>query len=94
MLIHFLRSDFYAWNPAVKADCSGLMSGMYVCIGLKGAATTITTGTPVAAASTSTALNFAPCHGLIVLLDCWVDIVRIFNVGKNGVLQGLRAGNH
>ncbi|KAL7815590.1 hypothetical protein V8C26DRAFT_435737 [Trichoderma gracile] len=26
--------DFYKWNPAVKEDCSGLQSDVYVCIGV------------------------------------------------------------
>ncbi|KAL2787767.1 hypothetical protein BJX66DRAFT_340850 [Aspergillus keveii] len=27
-------ADFYAWNPAVKSDCSGLQANVYVCVGL------------------------------------------------------------
>ncbi len=27
-------SNFYAWNPAVKTDCSGLQTGYYVCVGI------------------------------------------------------------
>ena len=27
-------NNFYAWNPAVKTDCSGLFPNYYVCIGL------------------------------------------------------------
>jgi LysM repeat protein len=27
-------NNFYAWNPAVKTDCSGLFPGYYVCIGV------------------------------------------------------------
>ncbi|KAL4962079.1 LysM peptidoglycan-binding domain-containing protein [Aspergillus stella-maris] len=27
-------ADFYAWNPAVKDDCSGLQANVYVCVGL------------------------------------------------------------
>lgn len=26
--------DFYAWNPAVKTDCTGLQADVYVCIGV------------------------------------------------------------
>jgi spore germination protein YaaH len=26
--------DFYAWNPAVGGDCSGLQADVYVCVGL------------------------------------------------------------
>ncbi|KAK4140676.1 uncharacterized protein C8A04DRAFT_14700 [Dichotomopilus funicola] len=29
-----LLDSFYAWNPAVKTDCSGLQAKVYVCIGL------------------------------------------------------------
>ena len=39
-------SDFYTWNPSVKTDCSGLLSGFFVCIGLTGAPATITSGMP------------------------------------------------
>lgn len=28
--------DFYDWNPAVKNDCSGLLTGFYVCVGVSG----------------------------------------------------------
>ncbi|OGE56965.1 hypothetical protein PENARI_c002G11384 [Penicillium arizonense] len=34
-------------NPAIKGDCSGLQSDVFVCIGKSGYATTISTGTPV-----------------------------------------------
>ena len=27
-------SDFYAWNPAVKDDCSGLEAEYYICVGI------------------------------------------------------------
>ncbi|KAK3935764.1 hypothetical protein QBC46DRAFT_42828 [Diplogelasinospora grovesii] len=46
-------TDFYAWNPAVKTDCSGLQASVFVCIGTQGPVTTIITGTPVAAAATT-----------------------------------------
>ncbi|PYH98159.1 hypothetical protein BO71DRAFT_282154, partial [Aspergillus ellipticus CBS 707.79] len=41
------ESDFYAWNPAVGTDCSGLEAGEYVCLGTTGPAVTMTTGTPI-----------------------------------------------
>ena len=47
-------SDFYAWNPAVQNDCSMLMAGEYVCIGISGYATTITSGSAVPATPTPT----------------------------------------
>lgn len=40
--------DFYAWNPAVKTDCSGLQADVYVCIGIA------TTATPVSTTVSST----------------------------------------
>ena len=44
-------NKFYSMNPAVGTDCSLLLAGFYVCLGLVsdgGPATTITSGTPVA----------------------------------------------
>ncbi|KAL6867810.1 carbohydrate-binding module family 50 protein [Trichoderma novae-zelandiae] len=35
-------ADFYAWNPAVKNDCTGLFPGYYVCVGTAGAKPTST----------------------------------------------------
>lgn len=28
--------DFYKWNPAVGTDCSGLLAGVHVCVGVGG----------------------------------------------------------
>ncbi|KAL6891177.1 hypothetical protein HDV57DRAFT_484731 [Trichoderma longibrachiatum] len=36
-------ADFYAWNPAVKTDCSGLFPNYYVCVGTTGTKPTTTT---------------------------------------------------
>ncbi|KAL7817794.1 carbohydrate-binding module family 50 protein [Trichoderma gracile] len=36
-------NDFYAWNPAVKTDCSGLWPDYYVCVGTTGTKPTSTT---------------------------------------------------
>ena len=46
--------DFYAWNPAVKDDCSGLDTGFYVCVGIVSSATS-TTPTSTTATTTSSA---------------------------------------
>ncbi len=46
----------YAMNPAVGTDCSHLLSGYYICLGLASdgvPATTITSGTPVAPIATT-----------------------------------------
>ena len=44
-------SDFVAWNPQVKEDCSGLWADTWYCIGVEGAApTTISVGVPTPAA--------------------------------------------
>jgi spore germination protein YaaH len=51
---------FYALNPSVGTDCSHLLSGYYVRLGLVGdgaAATTIVTGAPVPAATTSAVVS-------------------------------------
>jgi hypothetical protein len=49
--------DFYSWNPAVKNDCSGLEKGVFVCIGVSGYTTTITSGTPVPVTPTPTQVS-------------------------------------
>ncbi|OCL10882.1 carbohydrate-binding module family 50 protein [Glonium stellatum] len=40
--------NFYAWNPAVKSDCSGLQANVFVCIGIiaGSSATKTTTASP------------------------------------------------
>ncbi|KAI1211217.1 uncharacterized protein F4807DRAFT_466534 [Annulohypoxylon truncatum] len=43
--------EFYAWNPAVKTDCSSLFVDYYVCTGIIGG-TTVTT--PITTSSTTT----------------------------------------
>lgn len=49
-------ADFYAWNPAVKTDCSGLDANDYVCVGIdaSSSATGSSTTTPSTTTSTST----------------------------------------
>ncbi|KAI1151806.1 hypothetical protein F4825DRAFT_451089 [Nemania diffusa] len=42
----FTLSDFYAWNPAVGSDCTGLQAKVYYCVGIP--------GTPTAMPTTST----------------------------------------
>ncbi|KAJ6060538.1 hypothetical protein N7444_002392 [Penicillium canescens] len=51
--------DFYIWNPAVNSDCSGLQSGIFVCVGKTGYATTITSGDPVHANPAPTQTSMA-----------------------------------
>ncbi|PQE17035.1 hypothetical protein CJF30_00003757 [Rutstroemia sp. NJR-2017a BBW] len=46
-------SDFYGWNPAIGPNCAGLQAQVYVCIGISGQATTITSGSPVPATTTA-----------------------------------------
>lgn len=29
-------ADFYAWNGGAAPDCSGMWSGVYVCVGIAG----------------------------------------------------------
>lgn len=47
--------DFYAWNPAVGDDCSGLQADVYVCIGISGGDTDTTTAASPTLTATSTA---------------------------------------
>ncbi|CRG89537.1 LysM domain protein [Talaromyces islandicus] len=46
---NFTLSQFYDWNPAVKSDCSNLLAGYYVCIGVFAGTSTATStiNTPV-----------------------------------------------
>lgn len=52
-------ASFYSWNPALNGDCSGLQANVYVCIGLSGPGTTITSGTPVPLTPTPTQVMFS-----------------------------------
>ncbi|KAF3172087.1 hypothetical protein TWF788_009530 [Orbilia oligospora] len=47
-------ANFYAWNPAVKNDCSGLWANVYVCVGLIGSTPTPTTTTKTTTKTTTT----------------------------------------
>jgi len=52
-------SDLYAWNAALKGDCSGLWLDVYVCVGLIGQAVTSTSQTTTAATTTTTGNGIA-----------------------------------
>ncbi|KAL6355273.1 hypothetical protein LRP88_10859 [Fusarium phalaenopsidis] len=39
-------NDFYGWNPAAKNDCGGLQAEVYVCVGVKASATTMSDNIP------------------------------------------------
>ncbi|KAJ5166767.1 uncharacterized protein N7482_005548 [Penicillium canariense] len=53
-------SSFYSWNPAVKADCTGLQASEYVCVDVKSSATStgITTPAPIQTGMVSNCDNF------------------------------------
>lgn len=50
-------ADFLAWNPAVKSNCLGLLTGYYVCVGVPGASTTVKSTTTTSTSSTSTSTS-------------------------------------
>ena len=50
--------DFYAWNPAVGSDCSGLEAEVYVCVGVSQTASPTTT--TMASSTTSSAAIVTP----------------------------------
>ncbi|KAL1835661.1 hypothetical protein VTJ49DRAFT_6258 [Mycothermus thermophilus] len=65
----FTLQDFFAWNPAVGTDCSGLQAGVYVCVGIPGtptapstAFTTSTTTSSVSAPSPTQPGIIASCN--------------------------------
>lgn len=45
--------NFYAYNPAIGTSCAGLEAGVFVCIGVSGPGTTITSGPPLSATGVS-----------------------------------------
>ncbi|WYZ45780.1 hypothetical protein EsH8_IX_000005 [Colletotrichum jinshuiense] len=45
--------DFYSWNPAVKADCTGLQADVYVGVGVSAASETTAQPTTTTASSSS-----------------------------------------
>lgn len=65
--------SFYAWNPAVKTDYSGLQADEYVCVGVKSTSTSavvpattsvsgITTPSPIQTGMVSTCDTFCDVH--------------------------------
>ncbi|RWA06976.1 hypothetical protein EKO27_g8135 [Xylaria grammica] len=50
--------QFYDWNPAVGSDCAGLWPDYYVCVGIPGSSTSVSTRmTSASATSTTTSGN-------------------------------------
>ena len=63
--------SFYAWNPAVKTDCSGLQPDEYVCVGVKAATGTgVTTPYPIQTGMVATCDEFYK----VIADDSCVDI--------------------
>ncbi|KJR85305.1 LysM domain protein [Sporothrix schenckii 1099-18] len=61
----FSLSDFYAWNPAVGTDCSGLWIDTYVCVGTTATSTTKpTTSKPTSSSPTGSPLPSPTQDGL------------------------------
>ncbi|PKK46870.1 hypothetical protein CI102_8376 [Trichoderma harzianum] len=64
--------NFYAWNPAIKTDCSGLHAGLYVCVGVLTSTTTtsvvttmsigVTTPTPIQSGVAGNCKKFYSVH--------------------------------
>jgi LysM repeat protein len=51
-------SDLYAWNPALKGDCSGLWASVWACVGLIGQTpTSQTTATPAITTSAGNGIS-------------------------------------
>lgn len=73
-------------KPAVKTDCTGLEASVYVCIGLNGPATTITSGIPVAVAS---ATATAPPE---LATPTPVQVRFLLSSSTNDLLTSLQAG--
>ncbi|CAK7210855.1 hypothetical protein SBRCBS47491_000919 [Sporothrix bragantina] len=46
-------ADFLSWNPALKSNCLGLLTGYYVCVGVPGASTSSAKPTSTSTTTTS-----------------------------------------
>lgn len=57
-------NDFYAWNPAVKTDCSGLITGVYVCIGVAGSGSSTKATSQKATTTSKTTTTTRPANGI------------------------------
>lgn len=64
--------SFYAWNPAVKTDCSGLQPDEYICVGVKATGTGVTTPYPIQTGMIATCDDFYK----IIADDSCVDIAN------------------
>jgi hypothetical protein len=52
-------NDFYAWNPALNGDCSGLFPDYYVCVGILAPSSGTTTPTSTKPPTTTSATTGA-----------------------------------
>lgn len=57
--------DFYAWNPAVRTDCSGLQANVYVCVGTGDAGMLVTRTASITTSSDESVATPTPTqHGM------------------------------
>ncbi|CAG8010468.1 unnamed protein product [Penicillium nalgiovense] len=65
-------ASFYAWNPAVKTDCSGLQADEYVCVGVKLTSTSavVTATTSVSGVTTPSPIQ----KGMVSTCDTFYDV--------------------
>ncbi|OGM41739.1 LysM domain protein [Aspergillus bombycis] len=63
---NFTVEQFYSWNPAVKADCSGLQPSYYVCVGVAGSTSSTTTSKATTASPTTTSAPHSPQQSGII----------------------------
>jgi spore germination protein YaaH len=64
-------ASFYAWNPAVKTDCSGLQANEYVCVGVKSTTTSSVVTTPASGVTTPSPIQ----TGMISTCDTFYDVL-------------------
>lgn len=77
-------ANFYAWNLAVKKDCSGLQANEYVCFGVESTTTGITTPYPVQTGMVSTCDKFYK----VVADDSCVDIANEYGISTSSFYAG------
>ncbi|KAH8768227.1 LysM domain-containing protein [Diaporthe sp. PMI_573] len=78
----FTLDDFYSWNPAVESDCSTLLRGYYVCVGISNTPTAAPTTTTATATTTGAPTAPSPTQSGIIS-----TCVSYYKVGSDDTCQ-------
>ncbi|KAK6526399.1 hypothetical protein TWF694_004994 [Orbilia ellipsospora] len=75
-------AQFYAWNPTVNSDCTGMWSNYAYCVGVSGTSGSTTT-TPKATTTSSAAIPGPTREGTIATCNKW----RLADTGCGNILS-------